>query len=68
MKRATCEGCKFWSEMVASAEGGGPIRAYCLHESMAGKSYYTRMTCDGCEHYEAGVAIDHPALRAEAER
>lgn len=45
----------------------GEIEAYCLHESMAGKSYSARMVRHGCEKYSLGLAIDHPALRAERE-
>ncbi len=67
MPRQTCGGCKWWSEMIASAKGGGPIRAYCFNPKNPAKGYRERMTCDGCELKELGLPVDHPALRAERE-
>ena len=28
-----CAGCRFWSEMLAQAIGGGPVTAMCLAEA-----------------------------------
>lgn len=55
----TCEGCRFWSEMVAEARGSR-VYALCLHESKRNTTHDERMVHRRCEHYEEGVAIDDP--------
>ena len=27
-----CNGCRFWSEMIAQSIGGGPVQALCLSQ------------------------------------
>lgn len=43
-----CDDCRFWSQMVAFAHGGGPVKALCLADggSMSGK--YTSGRQIGC--------------------
>lgn len=55
-----CAGCRFWSEMIAKCDGGGPIEAYCLGNGKNRAKYVTgRMTCDSWKHGELG-AVDQP--------
>lgn len=56
----SCEGCRYWSEMVAESIGGGPVKAMCLLPGTSARAFEARMTWRGCESYEAGVAIDDP--------
>ncbi len=57
-----CAGCRFWSEMIAQAIGGGPVQAMCLAESgkYAGKYtvHYTR--CDSWKSGHYGAVDDPP--------
>jgi len=55
-----CAGCKFWSEMIARAHGGGPVEAMCLASSGKHSSQYTtaRMSCDKWESGEDGIVDD----------
>ncbi len=59
----SCEGCMYWSEMVAACDGGGPVKALCMHESTRGWSYDNRMTYQGCAEKEPGIPLDMPAWR-----
>jgi len=56
-----CAGCKFWSEMLAQAMGGGPVTAMCLSESSKYKQQYTPGWTK-CEAWESGEdgAVDDP--------
>lgn len=58
----TCGSCRFWSEMIAKSEGGGPVQAMCLAESGPHSGHYTtgRDSCASWKHGELG-AIDAPA-------
>jgi hypothetical protein len=58
----SCDGCKFWSELIARAIGGGPLQAICLsHES----GHYGAYVHRGCESFSAGRAIDDPSPTAD---
>lgn len=54
----TCDGCKFWSELIASDIGGEEMNAMCLnHESHLSQ----KMVHGGCDKYVAGRSIDDPS-------
>ena len=55
-----CGDCKFFSEMIASSEGCGPIKAMCLcgHSKHHGK--YVSELQSRCDFYFFGPAIDMP--------
>ena len=57
-----CAGCRFWSEMVARAIGGGPIEAMCLADSGPYSSKYTtwRVRCDSWKSGHHGAVDDPP--------
>lgn len=57
-----CGGCRFWSEMIAQAIGGGPVQALCLAASGPYASKYTteRMTCDSWKSGHHGAVDDPP--------
>ena len=57
----TCKGCRYWSEMIAKCEGGGPMQAYCLNGRSDRANSYT-YGHDTCEAYKEGSlgAIDAP--------
>ncbi len=65
MKTMTCNGCTWWSELVAQASGSGPVKAMCLNSDLL---QYQRMTSGGCGKYHAGVAIDDPHRSGKATR
>ena len=54
----TCDGCKYWSELVAMGNGAGELDALCLNPE---SHRYNRMVCGGCDKYEAGRSIDDPS-------
>ena len=58
----TCEGCKWWSEMLANSVGCGPILALCLNED---SNHSERMVHHGCAKYAAGSAVDDPIPEPE---
>lgn len=53
----SCDGCKFWSELIAEAVGGGPLKAMCLNSDSV---YSQEMTYQGCTKFELGPSIDDP--------
>ena len=57
----TCNGCRFWSEMIARSIGRAPIEAMCLasHGPNAGQYVTGRGTCDAWRSGHYG-AIDDP--------
>ena len=57
----SCEGCQWWSEMIAEGTLEGGIKALCLRE---GSPNYSRMVCGGCHHHEPGDPVDLPAPTA----
>lgn len=57
----TCDGCKYWSELVAASEGCDPIKAMCLNPD---SGHYQKMVRRGCEDKQEGRAIDDPSYRA----
>lgn len=48
-----CNGCRFWSEMLAKAEGGGGVQAMCLAESGPFKGKYT-FGSQKCDSWKSG--------------
>lgn len=63
-----CNTCRFWSEMLAQANGG-PVEAYCLAEGGPYSGHYTtgRQHCDKWKHGLFG-AIDSPPNYGEVAR
>jgi hypothetical protein len=57
----TCEGCRYWSEMIACAGGGRPLEALCLAEESPLRGQYTPGS-QSCEAWASGDegAIDAP--------
>ena len=53
-----CKGCRYWSEMLAIADGCGPMKAMCLSDTKRG---FTPGSFK-CESWEEGSlgAIDDP--------
>lgn len=67
-----CKGCRYWSEMIAQALGGGPVQALCLSPVSAARGKYMdpARTCDAWASGHLG-AIDEPGSdphRYEQER
>lgn len=63
-----CAGCRFWSEMIAKSEGGGPVQALCLAEgSKRGQYTVSRQTCEAWKSGHYG-AIDDPPNYGEETR
>jgi hypothetical protein len=56
-----CGNCRFWSELVAWAKGGGPVHALCLSETSLNKGKETSegTTCPSFAENLYG-AIDDP--------
>lgn len=56
-----CHGCRFWSEMIAQALGGGPLQAMCLNPDspMSGKYTSKRQACGNWREGSLG-AVDDP--------
>jgi len=56
-----CKGCRFWSEMIAQAIGGGPVQAMCLAQDGPHSGKYTTgaMRCEKWQEGSLG-AIDDP--------
>ena len=60
-ERKTCEGCRFWSEILAQSVGSGPIEAFCLCDDGPKAMRYVKAT-DFCPSWKSGHlgAIDSP--------
>jgi hypothetical protein len=58
-----CANCRFWSERLAQAIGGGPVEAYCLVGDGPYRGRYTTATM-GCESGKSNEygAIDDPSM------
>jgi hypothetical protein len=54
-----CDGCKWWSELIARSTEGRPMEAMCLN---CESRYYNRLVSLGCELHAPGRAIDDPAF------
>lgn len=56
-----CHGCRYWSEMLARALGGGPVEAMCLGDNSPHRDKYTtkRTTCVAWAEGSMG-AVDQP--------
>ena len=61
-----CRSCRYWSERIAQAIGGGPIEALCLSRHSPYASQYTigEQTCDHWAENTYG-AVDDPAHAGE---
>lgn len=46
-----CQTCRFWSDKLAQAMGGGPIEAYCLSQDGPRRGRYTRGN-QSCEKWQ----------------
>lgn len=57
-----CKGCRNWSEMLARADGGGPVQAICLSSESPnnGKWLTGSQTCVNWQSGELG-AVDDPS-------
>lgn len=55
--RQTCEGCKFWSELIAQSTDDMETEALCLNERSTFRGKFVR---NGCDEYVVGRAIDDP--------
>jgi hypothetical protein len=53
-----CDGCKFWSELVATQRAGWEMQALCLNPN---SHCYQKMVAGGCGEYVAGRSLDDPA-------
>lgn len=62
-----CAGCRYWSEMLAQCQGGGPIKAVCLHPTGPNRMVYTtaKRTCSSWASGHLG-AIDEPGQDPDA--
>lgn len=58
-----CDGCRFWSEMLAQSIGGGPVEAYCLSDKSPKRQTYVRgsFVCDAWQD-AYGYAVDAPGI------
>jgi len=61
-----CKGCRFWSEMIAKAEGGG-VMALCLADGGSRHGKYTTAgtTCEAWKSGHHGAVDDPPDYGAE---
>ena len=60
----TCGSCRFWSEMLAKSEGGGPVQAMCLASGanegpLRGQYTTERQTCESWASGHLG-SVDSP--------
>lgn len=57
----TCSGCRWWSEMLAQAKGGGPVEAMCLNQESPNSTRYVTQsqTCRAWQDGSMG-AVDQP--------
>lgn len=56
-----CRGCRYWSEMVARCQGGGPVESLCLSRESPLHGKYT-VGSTSCAAWKSGHfgAIDEP--------
>ncbi len=62
-----CAGCRFWSEMLAKADGGGPVKAMCLADGgpLSGKYVSARQSCNSWKSGHHGAVDDPPNFGEE---
>ncbi len=65
-----CHGCRYWSDMIAKAEDGGPIEALCLNNKGPLSMKYTtaQMTCAGWQSGHHGPVDQWPDYGANAQQ
>lgn len=62
-KSKSCGGCRYWSELLAQAIGGGPVEAYCLNDKSPHRQRYVTASRTCGEWADAyGYAIDAPGI------
>ena len=61
MGLGTCDGCKFWSELIAQWKGSGPTESMCLNPE---SHRYQAMVAGGCDKHTPGRAVDDPSPTA----
>ena len=66
---SNCGTCRFWSQMIARASGGGPVQAMCLGAGGPLNGKYTPAYghCSGWKHDDLGK-VDDPPDYGEYER
>jgi len=65
-KQIECDGCKWWSKIIAGTDDNGALRAMCLNPNAY--KYYQRMVMAGCNRRRLGIAMDAtvPGVESEA--
>ena len=60
-----CKGCRFWSEMIAKCDGGGPVLAMCLNSKSKFSAEY-KSGSGKCAAWASGEfgAVDEPGFDA----
>jgi hypothetical protein len=58
-----CEGCMYWSEMLAQSTDSGHVAAMCLNESSPRHQKYSVM---GCDFKANGTPVDFPCEYCKA--
>lgn len=64
MTERLCKTCSAWSELIARAEGGGPVEALCLHPKSSYRGFYTTGATGCTAHTTDPAFADHPSERA----
>lgn len=55
----SCNTCRFWSELMAYAEGSGPVKAMCIsRDGPHAQTYQSRF--HHCSAYDHGAPVDMP--------
>ena len=62
-----CGGCRYWSEMLAMCDGGGPVKAMCLADGgpLSGKYVTAQRSCTAWKSGHYGAVDDPPNYGAE---
>jgi hypothetical protein len=58
----TCDGCKWWSELIATIDMAGPLKAACLNKDSV---WFGKFVYVGCNDRVAGRAVDDPCPTAD---
>ena len=61
----SCDGCMYWSVMVAEVGSDGYLRAMCLHPKLDKTPFLARLRHSGCDDYEEGPSMDRPDREEE---
>ncbi len=62
-----CNGCRYWSEMIAQSIGGAPVQALCLSPTSPRRLQYLSGT-QSCTDWASGHlgAVDEPGQDPDA--